>query len=129
VKQLLEIIYTEFIPSELETGRLYVSFQYSTASHLCACGCGRRVVTPLGAADWTLRFDGAVTLHPSIGNGQWPCRSHYWIRGDRVVWGQTMSATQVSADQRRDAAGRARSYGRPHVKSRLISTVRKFLRG
>ena len=35
------------MPSELEEGVLYISIPYRTASHLCACGCGERVVTPI----------------------------------------------------------------------------------
>lgn len=128
-QKVLEPIYAEYIPVELEVGNLYISFQYSTASHLCACGCGGRVVTPLGKADWILKFDGAVTLSPSIGNGQWPCRSHYWIRDDKVVWARTMSPAQVNDHRRRDAVGREASYGRPATKWRVISFLRQWFRG
>jgi hypothetical protein len=32
-------------------------------------------------------YDGqSVTLDPSIGNWSFPCRSHSWLRGDRIVW-------------------------------------------
>jgi len=75
------------LPSKLEPNTLYVSMEYGTVIHLCACGCGRKVVTPLSPTDWKLTFDGsALTLSPSIGNWQYPCRSHYWIRGSRIEW-------------------------------------------
>lgn len=34
--------FVEFIPSELAPGVLYISMDYATCSHLCACGCGAR---------------------------------------------------------------------------------------
>ena len=35
-------------------------------------------------------FDGrTISLNPSIGNWSYPCRSHYWIKGNRVVWDGT----------------------------------------
>ena len=34
-------------PRELSPGVLYVSLEYCTMLHLCACGCGRKVVTPI----------------------------------------------------------------------------------
>ena len=43
--------FVEGIPERLEEGVLYVSILYATAMHLCACGCGREVVTPLTPTD------------------------------------------------------------------------------
>ncbi|WP_416072066.1 DUF6527 family protein [Streptomyces sp. ME18-1-4] len=61
--------FVEYIPEDLERGVLYVSLPYTIAVHLCACGCGSTVVTPLGPTDRSLTFDGvAVSLSPSIGN-------------------------------------------------------------
>jgi hypothetical protein len=34
--------FVEFVPSELKEGVLYVSVQYATAVHKCACGCGHK---------------------------------------------------------------------------------------
>ena len=57
--------FVEFIPEELKEGVLYISINYATASHLCCCGCGNRVVTPITPDDWKLIFDGvSVSLHP-----------------------------------------------------------------
>jgi hypothetical protein len=33
---------------------LYVSIEFATAAHSCACGCGREVVTPPGPTDWRI---------------------------------------------------------------------------
>lgn len=64
-------------PPVLEQGVLYVSIEFTTALHLCLCGCGREVVTPLRPSGWRVTFDGqSVSLAPSIGNWSFPCRSH-----------------------------------------------------
>ena len=65
---------------------------YATTTHLCACGCGNKVVLPLSPADWQLYFDGErVSLTPSIGNWQFPCQSHYWIRRNGIFWADRWS--------------------------------------
>lgn len=95
--------FVEFIPDKLSDGVLYISERFCTASHKCCCGCGEEVVTPLTPADWSLRKDGdIVTLHPSIGNWSFPCRSHYWIRRNRVVWAGAISQRQVERVRARD---------------------------
>lgn len=95
--------FVEFIPSKLADGVLYISIQYATVSHLCACGCGTRVVTPLSPPKWSLTFDGdTVSLSPSIGNWQFPCRSHYWISRNRVRWARQFSEMEIAEVRRRD---------------------------
>lgn len=43
------------------------------------------VVTPLSLTDWKLTFNGkAVKLHPYIGNWNFKCKSHYWIRDNKI---------------------------------------------
>jgi hypothetical protein len=102
--------YVEFVPRNLEQGVLYISKRYHTASHLCACGCGEKVVTPLSPADWRLHEDqaGLVTLHPSIGNWNHPCRSHYWIRSNRIQWAGTLTPAQIARVKAKDIADKAR---------------------
>jgi len=95
--------FVEFIPEHLEAGVLYVSRRYATASHLCCCGCGLEVVTPLNPAKWRLtERDGAVSLAPSIGNWSLPCKSHCWIMGNRVRWAGAMSPEMITAVKARD---------------------------
>jgi len=99
--------FVEYIPKLLEPGVLYVSEKYRTASHLCACGCGEKVVTPLSPADWRLSMDGGkVSLHPSIGNWNYACKSHYWIRRNGISWAGGMSKGQIERVQARDFADR-----------------------
>lgn len=73
--------FVEVIPDHIEDGVLYISMRYCTAIHKCVCGCGNEVVTPLSPTDWKLTFDGkTVSLYPSIGNWNFDCQSHYWIK-------------------------------------------------
>jgi hypothetical protein len=75
------------MPKELNQGVLYISMEYSLIMHLCACGCGEKVATPLSPEDWKLYYDGeSVSLSPSIGNWDFPCESHYWIRKNKVMF-------------------------------------------
>jgi hypothetical protein len=61
------------------------------------------VVTPLYPAKWrVLESNGAVSLNPSVGNWSFPCRSHYWISGNRVQWGGAVSAERIAAVKARD---------------------------
>jgi hypothetical protein len=103
--------FVEHIPDRPAPGIIYVSKRYATALHLCCCGCGAEVVTPLNPAKWRLKEDGGtVFLFPSIGNWSFPCRSHYWIEGNRVRWAGAMAPeviAAVKARDRRDAAALA----------------------
>jgi hypothetical protein len=80
--------FVEFIPEKLENGIIYISMKYEIAVHLCCCGeCGMKTVTPLSSGGWKLTLDNRlVTLEPSIGNFQFPCKSHYLIRNNNIVW-------------------------------------------
>jgi hypothetical protein len=99
----LQAVFVEFIPERLELGRLYISQKYSTAIHLCCCGCGNEVVTPLNPARWQLtEHKGKVSLSPSIGNWNFPCRSHYWIVDGQVRWASALSPSQIAAVRKRD---------------------------
>ena len=89
LEALVPRLVARFPPAaEMETAVLYVSEEYGTATHLCACGCGNEVVTPFDSpSGWDCTRDGdKVTLSPSIGNWSFPCRSHYFIRENQVAW-------------------------------------------
>lgn len=78
------------IPDELEQGVLYISEECQVAIHLCPCGCGEESITPFYPNGWDLIVEGdLVSLHPSIGNWYFPCRSHYWIKKNEVIWDQS----------------------------------------
>ncbi len=104
--------FVEFIPDELKEGTLYVSIRFATAAHLCCCGCGSKVVTPLRPTDWKLIFDGkTVSLDPSIGNWSFACRSHYWIIRNRVKWAQQWSEEEIRAGRAYDALAKREYFG------------------
>src|SRR5580658_8603438 len=95
--------FVEYLPDELKDGTLYVSMSFATVAHKCCCGCGKEVVTPLSPTDWKLIFDGkTISLDPSIGNWSFPCRSHYWIRNNRVRWAEQWSQLQIDANRAHD---------------------------
>ncbi len=96
--------FVDEIPTDLEEGRFYISIRYRTASHLCACGCGLKVVTPIRPPKWHLTYDGeTVSLSPSIGRWQLPCRSHYVIRKNRVIWARPWSERRIQQGRLEDA--------------------------
>lgn len=98
-------VFVELMPSRLEPGRLYVSMEHRVTKHLCASGCGQPVVLPLHPGQWRITYDGKhVSLHPSVGNAGLPCRSHYWIHEDHVVWARDIGAADARAGRVRDQA-------------------------
>lgn len=95
--------FVDAIPEHLDRGILYVSMNISLAIHLCTCGCGNEVITPFSPTDWELRFYGSsVSLYPSIGNWEFPCRSHYWIRNNSIIQAGAMSTQQIRAGRQQD---------------------------
>lgn len=108
----LEHRFVRNVPRELEPGVLYISMEYATAVHSCCCGCGERVVTPFTPTDWHMTFNGeSISLHPSVGNWNQKCRSHYVIRQGRVLEAGPWSNAQVEAERRRDKKAKAAHYG------------------
>jgi hypothetical protein len=104
--------FVEFIPGELKDGTIYISIRFGTVSHLCVCGCKNKVVTPLRPTDWKLIFDGkGVSLHPSVGNWSFPCRSHYWIRNNRVQWAPQWSQYEIDAGRAYDRDAKEMYFG------------------
>ncbi len=82
-----ELQVVQRVPAQLKAGTLYVCFDCNVVVHLCACGCGNKVVLPIDPDFWSVWYDGeSVSLKPSIGNYQFPCKSHYWIKRNRVEW-------------------------------------------
>lgn len=102
--------FVEFMPDQLEAGTLYISLPFGTITHLCMCGCGEEVQTPLSRTHgWLLGYDGEfVTLFPSIGNWSLPCRSHYWIRRGQVTWASTWSPEEVRQARQEERRWRMR---------------------
>jgi hypothetical protein len=103
--------FVEYIPDDLKDGIIYVSITYATVVHRCCCGCGNEVITPLSPTDWRLIFDGeSISLDPSIGNWNFACQSHYWIRRNTVKWAPRWSKKEINAGRNRDALVKKRYY-------------------
>jgi hypothetical protein len=116
--------FVENMPDELTPGKLYISTRYRTASHLCACGCGRKVITPIKPHRWRFTYDGeAVSLWPSIGRWQLPCRAHYWIRDNEIVWARAFSDEEMGAVQNRDARDQQRYYEERAIATQAFSSA------
>ena len=115
--------FVDQIPEKLDEGVLYVSIQFGTVVHKCACGCGEEVVTPLGPAEWRLTYDGrTVSLAPSVGNWSFPCRSHYWIEGGNVRWARGFSGAEVALVRLKGRTRRANYYSSGSVEQPGIVT-------
>lgn len=88
--------FVDIIPKQLEGGKLYVCLRYRTVTHLCACGCGVEVNTPLHPTGWAISYDGvALSLSPSVGNWGENCRSHYVIEENAVRWSRSWSRAEI----------------------------------
>lgn len=117
----LEPCFVQEVPAQLEAGKLYISIEYGSINHLCACGCGYEVVTPLHPARWGIFYDGdAVSLWPSVGSAGLSCRSHYVIERNRVVWLAALSdnAARSGAERDRRALEAHRGTSRDSQKDR-----------
>ena len=118
--------FVDAIPENLDEGRIYISMRYRTASHLCACGCRSKVVTPIRPAKWKLTYDGdTVSLSPSIGNWQKACRSHYWIRNNKIIWTRAWSDEEIETGRQRDAHDLRQYYQRRAVIDEPPTTTAK----
>ena len=118
--------FVEYVPNDLKDGVVYVSIVYATAVHRCCCGCGSEVVTPISPVDWQLTFDGeSISLHPSIGNWGFHCRSHYWIRRNRVVWAPQWSQKEIEAGRAEDKLAQETYFEKPAESSAKDSRKKK----
>lgn len=92
----MELQNVHYMPKVLEPGILYVSEEFHTAGHLCACGCGAKIRTPLGPTEWAMKVTPTgPSLWPSVGNWQRACRSHYVIDHGSIIWCGQWTPEQV----------------------------------
>jgi hypothetical protein len=120
----------QYVPKLLESGILYVADEFDIAVHLCACGCGSKITTPLGPAEWkVIENNGLPTLSPSVGNWQLPCRSHYLIIGGKTRWAGQWSEAQILAGRRAEETRRETYYAARAHERKWWARFRKWLRG
>jgi hypothetical protein len=123
MKFILERVH--FMPKELQPGILYVSEEFDTVAHLCACGCGTKVRTPLGPTEWRFKEtpDGP-SLDPSVGNWQQPCQSHYWIKRGEVVWYPKWSEEEIISGRQKEEKRRRTYYD--GLNEKRVGRLRRF---
>ena len=122
------------IPQTLAENTIYIAMEYATAVHRCVCGCGNEVITPLSPTDWILQYDGVtISISPSIGNWNFPCRSHYWIRQSKVRWAEQWSEGRVAVGRAYDRStkneyftGNSKAKPLGHRNPRLAKNDRGF---
>ena len=128
-----ELRRVHYMPKDLEAGVLYVSEEFGAAAHLCACGCGSKIRTPLGPTEWSVsETDDGPSLWPSVGSWQKECQSHYWIYRGEVRWASKWSAEQIAAGRRAEEARRTEHYDALYRKrgglfARVWSWIKKQL--
>lgn len=121
--------FVKYIPDDIKDGTIYVSMAFATVVHKCCCGCGNEVVTPLSPTDWNLIFDGqSISLDPSIGNWNFSCQSHYWIKRNMVKWAPQWSQEEINAGRDHDSLLKERYFGNVNTLAahNKVSIVRKL---
>lgn len=107
----IKLRHVHYIPKDLESGILYVARDFDAVAHLCPCGCGSKIRTPLGPTEWFLEETAAgPTLTPSIGNWQQTCQSHYWIHEGKIIWSSQWAHEEIVAGRRLEEERRFAYY-------------------
>lgn len=120
-----------YMPKQLESGILYVSYEFGTAAHLCACGCGSKIRTPLGPTEWSVKeTDNGPSVWPSIGNWQLACKSHYVIKNGTIEWANTWTESQIQSGRTKEVKKREAYYAALNDRNefRILKWLRKFLK-
>jgi hypothetical protein len=117
------------IPKELEQGVLYVYEEFETAAHLCACGCGAKIRTPLGPTEWTFYdMPAGPSLRPSIGNWQQPCKSHYIINKGQIIWAAEWSDDEIKAGRAAEELRRKVYYDNLYQNKGILRRVWNWIK-
>ncbi len=119
----------EYMPKQLEPGILYVSEKFGAVAHLCACGCGEKIRTPLGPTEWAFTESAAgPSLWPSVGNWQKACQSHYIIDGGEIIWCGRWTPEQIMAGRLAEKSRRKAYYDAKYGKRGLLSRLWDWLK-
>tara|TARA_R100000908_G_scaffold56123_1_gene31490 strand:+ start:24665 stop:25084 length:420 start_codon:yes stop_codon:yes gene_type:complete len=130
--KIIDHEFVEFIPEheDMEDGVIYISLDYDTAVHNCVCGCDQQVVTPLSPTDWKLTYNGeSVSLYPSIGNWEFDCKSHYWVKEGEVIWAERWSEQRVHSGREADQKTKSHHFEQKNDENRekLFHKFKTFL--
>lgn len=125
----IELQRVRYMPKTLEPGILYFAEEFGAAAHLCACGCGTKIRTPIASTEWAIHEGPkGVTLCPSVGNWQQPCRSHYVITDGEVDWRGAWADAEIEAGRHREAARRTKYYTAQEAERKQPGFFRDLLR-
>ena len=103
--------FVDFIPDNIEDGVLYISLDFGTVIHNCACGCGNEVNTPLSPTAWRMIYNGeSISLKPSIGNWSFECKSHYWITKSEIEWSSSWTDDRIKRIRKEENDERNKHY-------------------
>lgn len=131
--QKIKIKYVDFLPflDSMEENTLYISEKFLTASHRCMCGCGNEVITPLKKGMWSLDLDenNRVSLYPSIGNWNFECKSHYFIRKNKVEWSHKINQREIERLQRVEQLEIKKLYKKQGFFTKLFNYIKKTFLG
>lgn len=120
----IKLVEVDSMPRELEPNILYYSERFGTASHLCACGCGAKIRTPIDVNEWSIvKTEQGPTLHPSVGNWQKECKSHYYIRKGKIVWCGAWTEKQIQEGRYREQQARIDHYNRMYSKQSVLYKI------
>ena len=92
MKTIKQVIVTpEFVMymppiKDMQEGVIYISDEFKISIHLCLCGCRNQTVMPLNKSGWNMikHDEKTISFTPSIGNYNYPCRSHYIITKNKA---------------------------------------------
>ena len=118
--------------NDMEEDTLYISVKYATAAHRCFCGCGNEVITPLESAKWKLiQTRNTISLDPSIGNWDLDCKSHYWIKKNKIIWARKFTQKEIQLNKELDMNAIKRYYSYKNKSqltkmSRLLIFIKNF---
>ena len=125
--------FVETIPTEgkdLILGNVYISMKHNMVVYRCPCGCGGLSEFMLDPIRFRLEYDGtSVSFYPSIGISYLECRSHYWIRDNRIEWCAPMKDWESYQAQRRELARalEVRKAGERNWKSSIRRVWKPFV--
>lgn len=130
-KERIKLLKAHYLPKELEEGFLYVSKEFGVAGHLCPCRCKHKIITPLDPTEWSFKeVNDKPILFPSIGNWQFPCKSHYWITPGEIEWSYHWSKEQIKEGSEAEEDKRKSYYDNlqnNHNKPPLFKRITNFV--
>ena len=114
--------FINYIPSVIDDNTIYISIEYATAVHKCACGCEKEVVTPLSPTDWRFTYNGeTISLYPSIGNWNFNCKSHYWIKKSKILWADSWDEETITLNRIGDKHNKIEYY--KHKENDILNEI------